>query len=64
GVSQKTLKQSIGMENATNPVPQLSGRTDGDLITFFDGDPALVGQIVNVKVESALPLALSGKLLR
>ena len=42
---------------------QLSGRTDGDLITFFDGDPSLVGQIVKVKVASALPLALSGTMI-
>ncbi|MFK7788461.1 MAG: MiaB/RimO family radical SAM methylthiotransferase [Phycisphaeraceae bacterium] len=50
----------------TTPDPfftaQLSGRTDGDLITFFDGDPSMIGQIVQVKVESALPLALSGVL--
>ena len=58
GVSQKTRKQSA--DSATTS--QLSGRTDGDLITFFDGDPSLIGQIVKVKVESALPLALSGVL--
>jgi len=58
GVSQKTRKTGSTSAEAT----QLSGRTGGDLITFFDGDPSLVGRIVQVKVESALPLALSGTL--
>ena len=59
GVSQKTRKQG----GEQTEVTQLSGRTGGDLITFFEGDPSLVGQIVSVKVESALPLALAGQLL-
>ncbi|MFI4861234.1 MAG: MiaB/RimO family radical SAM methylthiotransferase [Phycisphaerales bacterium JB063] len=42
---------------------QLSGRTDGDLITLFEGDPALVGQIVEVQVTASAPLSLSGRLL-
>ncbi|MBX2852524.1 MAG: MiaB/RimO family radical SAM methylthiotransferase, partial [Phycisphaeraceae bacterium] len=58
GVSRKTRKQG----GDQTEVSQLSGRTGGDLITFFEGDPSLIGQIVNVKVESALPLALSGVL--
>ena len=58
GVSQKTRKQGGDQSEAT----QLSGRTGGDLITFFEGAPSLIGQIVRVKVESALPLALSGTL--
>jgi tRNA-2-methylthio-N6-dimethylallyladenosine synthase len=61
GVSQKTRKQATS-GNAAETV-QLSGRTGGDLITFFEGDPSLIGQIVNVKVESALPLALSGVMI-
>ncbi|MEM9416644.1 MAG: MiaB/RimO family radical SAM methylthiotransferase [Planctomycetota bacterium] len=44
-------------------VTQLSGRTDGDLITLFEGTPDLVGQIVNVKVTASAPLSLSGELL-
>lgn len=59
GVSSKTRKGLIDSEETT----QLSGRTGGDLITFFDGDPSLIGQIVKVKVEQALPLALSGTLI-
>ena len=73
GISRKTRKQAPGSnapgsrapgnDTAANEISQLSGRTGGDLITFFDGDPSLIGQIVNVKVESALPLALSGNLV-
>ncbi len=59
GVSQKSRKQG-----GDGGAVQLSGRTDGDLITFFQGDPSLVGQMVQVKVESALPLALSGAIER
>lgn len=64
GVSRKTRQQggAPGNGGGTNESTQLSGRTGGDLITFFEGDPSLIGQIVNVKVESALPLALSGSL--
>ena len=47
---------------------QLSGRTDGDLIVFFDlpaGRSAadLVGRIVPVKIREAQPLALHGDLV-
>ncbi|MEM9346177.1 MAG: MiaB/RimO family radical SAM methylthiotransferase [Planctomycetota bacterium] len=58
GISSKTRKQGGDAAEQT----QLSGRTSGDLITFFEGDASLIGQMVQVKVESALPLALIGKL--
>ena len=45
-------------------VIQLSGRTDGDLITMFEGDPSLIGQIVDVHVEHAAPLTLFGKQIK
>ncbi|MFN3165917.1 MAG: MiaB/RimO family radical SAM methylthiotransferase [Phycisphaeraceae bacterium] len=51
-----------GSSSQSDETMQLSGRTDGDLITFFDGDPSLIGSIVKVKVEAALPLALAGVL--
>jgi tRNA-2-methylthio-N6-dimethylallyladenosine synthase len=41
---------------------QLTGRTDGDLIVMFDGDPSLVGSIVEVKITKHAPLALFGSL--
>ncbi|MEX0745228.1 MAG: MiaB/RimO family radical SAM methylthiotransferase [Phycisphaeraceae bacterium] len=40
---------------------QLTGRTDGDLIVCFEGEPALIGETVEVRVERAAPLALFGQ---
>ncbi len=42
---------------------QLVGRTDGDLIVVFDGDPRLVGTIVEVQIERSMPLTLFGRLV-
>ncbi len=39
---------------------QLAGRTPHDLITVFDGEPAHIGTIVNVRIESVSPLTLFG----
>jgi len=71
GVSSKTRKAanaaatnvSLGWQD-DEQITQLSGRTDGDLITFFDGDESMIGSIVKVKVASALPLALTGAMLQ
>jgi hypothetical protein len=43
-------------------IPQLTGRTGGDLIVCFDGAPDLVGRIVDVRISRAAPLALFGSL--
>ena len=51
---------TLGWERAET-LTQLSGRTDGDLIVMFDGDPSLVGAIVDVRMERAAPLALFGR---
>ncbi len=40
---------------------QLIGRTPHDLITVFDGPADLIGALVNIKVESASPLTLFGR---
>ena len=42
-------------------ITQLSGRTGGDLIVMFDGDPALIGELVEVKIETSTPLTLFGQ---
>ncbi|MGH7133812.1 MAG: MiaB/RimO family radical SAM methylthiotransferase [Phycisphaerales bacterium] len=52
---------------ATGPV-QLSARTEGDLIVFFDLPPGrnaddLIGSIVPVKIESSAPLSLHGRVI-
>ena len=41
-------------------VTQLSGRTDGDLIVMFDGDPSLIGEMIDIEITSAASLALFG----
>lgn len=65
GVSQRVRKAEVRGQAASEigTATQLSGRTDGDLITLFDGDPSLVGQIVNVQVKESAPLSLSGELV-
>jgi tRNA-2-methylthio-N6-dimethylallyladenosine synthase len=42
---------------------QLVGRTGGDLIVIFDGEPELIGQIVDINVRRASPLTLFGELV-
>ena len=43
------------------PLIQLTGRTGGDLIVMFDGDPDLVGKMVDVEIQRSAPLALFGR---
>lgn len=49
------------------PTVQLSGRTDGDLIVFFDVPPerqtTLTGKIVRVRITEAERLSLQGELI-
>ena len=70
-ISEKSLRSS----NAADPsvslgweppqvVTQLCGRTGGDLIVMFDGDPERIGSIVNVQIERSAPLTLFGRLIR
>lgn len=40
----------------------LTGKTPQDVIVDFDGDKSLIGQFVDVKIESALQWALLGRL--
>lgn len=77
GVSAKARKQrrlvqaTVGGAAAQMPIyqpeaapsVQLSGRTPGDLIVMFDGDESLVGRIVPVRIQSAKPLALFGRVV-
>jgi len=41
-------------------VTELTGRTDGDLIVIFEGEPERIGSIVEVEIDRAAPLALFG----
>jgi len=60
GVSQKMKK--AGDTGSETESTQLAGRTDGDLITHFEGSPDMIGQIVKVKITDAATLALQGSL--
>ena len=42
---------------------QISGRTENNRVVNFDGDHALIGQFVDVKITEALPNSLRGKML-
>lgn len=53
---------TLGWEKPVE-ITQLLGRTDGDLIVMLDGDESRIGEIVDVKIESAMPLTLFGKIL-
>lgn len=55
-VSEHTRRSKI----AGQALVQLTGRTDGDLIVCFDGPPALVGRIVEVRIDRAAALTLFG----
>ena len=39
---------------------QISGRTENNRVVNFDGDHALIGEFVNVKINEALPNSLRG----
>jgi len=42
---------------------QLAGRTENNRVVNFGGDPALIGQFVEVRITEALPNSLRGELL-
>ena len=73
GVSRRTAKAadgaapgaasvSLGWE-ADREITQLSGRTAGDLIAVFDGDPGLIGALATVRVTAAGGLVLQAELV-
>jgi tRNA-2-methylthio-N6-dimethylallyladenosine synthase len=71
GPSKKALaaqesEQSRGEEIADRSAysGQLVGRTGGDQIVVFDGDPGQMGQLVEVRVVGVTPYTLYGELSR
>lgn len=42
----------------------LSGRSTQNKVTYFPGDPSLIGQTVDVKITKAMPAVLRGELLQ
>ncbi len=65
-ISQKAAKAAnaggvtLGWQK---PVTELSGRTDGDLIVVFEGDPSMIGSIVDVQILHSAPLTLFGRVI-
>jgi len=51
---------TLGWEQPRERV-QLTGRTEGDLIVMFDGEATMVGEFVDVVIESAGALVLFGR---
>jgi tRNA-2-methylthio-N6-dimethylallyladenosine synthase len=43
---------------------ELSGRTSGNTVVNFSGDPALIGQTVPVRITAANPNSLKGEIVR
>jgi tRNA-2-methylthio-N6-dimethylallyladenosine synthase len=57
-----TLGKKRAPPRATPGRARLTGRTRGDHIVAFDGDPALVGTLTQVRLVRATGLSLSGEL--
>ena len=57
----KTLRVLCDGESKNDPTT-VSGRTEGNKLVFWQGDPAEKGNFVRVKITSAEPFALRGEL--
>ena len=56
--------QTLLVERLSKKDPkQMAGRTENNRIVNFDGDKALIGQLVEVKITEALPNSLRGILV-
>ena len=72
-INQQAMEISRGMVGSTQSVlvertskkdaQQISGRTENMRWVNFDGDPALIGQFVDVLITEALPNSLRGRLV-
>ncbi len=59
-------KVELGWENRSSqvePVTQLTGRTRGDQIVVFDGEPSLIGELAMVRITRGKALTLFGTLV-
>ncbi len=67
GSTQRVLVEGLSRRSAKQPDQprtgwrQVQGRTRGDHIVAFDAPPSLVGQLADVRIASATPLALRGQ---
>jgi tRNA-2-methylthio-N6-dimethylallyladenosine synthase len=61
-VDQVRPGSTHGHDGGGSPPPRVSGRNRQNKLVHLDGDPDLIGQLVNVRVDRAGPYALSGSL--
>ena len=59
GTVQEVLVEGRGRKGGN----QLVGRTRGDKVVAFDGEPNMVGKMVTVRITEAWPHTLFGKLM-
>jgi tRNA-2-methylthio-N6-dimethylallyladenosine synthase len=62
GVELGWEKRAPQTATAVAEPTQLTGRTSGDQVVAFDGDPVLKGELVNVEIVDAKNLTLFGRL--
>ena len=55
--------QRVLCEGERTPGGALQGRTEGNVIVEFEGDPSLTGQFINVEITSAKSWVLGGKII-
>ena len=55
--------QRVLCEGERTPGGALQGRTEGNIIVEFEGDPSLTGQFINVEITSAKSWVLGGKII-
>jgi tRNA-2-methylthio-N6-dimethylallyladenosine synthase len=58
-----TVQRILVERPARKDPAQLAGRTENNRVVNFDGDGALIGQFVEVRITEALPNSLRGELL-
>jgi len=57
-------RQRILVDRPSRKDPeQMSGRTENNRVVNFDGEPSLIGALVDVEITEALPNSLRGRLL-
>ena len=58
-----TVQRVLVDRPARKDQSQISGRTENNRVVNFDGDHALIGQFVDVKITEALPNSLRGEMV-
>lgn len=59
GTIQKVLVEGLSKKD----VKQLAGRTENNRVVNFDGNPRLIGQLIDVEITQAVRNSLKGKLI-